>query len=369
MQKKIKIGVIGCGKISEQYFTGLRRYDVLEIMACADLDFARAKARAAEYGVARACTTAELLATPDIEIVVNLTIPQAHAEVNEAILRAGKHAYVEKPFALDSRESARVMTLARERGLLVGCAPDTFLGGGLQTARKAIDDGLIGRPVAAAAFMLCHGHEHWHPAPQFYYQRGGGPVFDMAPYYLTALINMLGPIASVNGTTKIGLAERTITSQPLAGTKIKVEVPTHCSGTVDFASGVTGTILMSFDTWPGPTMPRIVVYGTEGTLDVPDPNRFDGDVRFFRPRVTEPEIVAPAHSFARGRGTGVADMAYSVLRRDRLHRANGQLANHVVEVMEAFDSASDAGRRIQIGSTCARPAALPTGLADNVLDA
>lgn len=368
MARKIKVGIIGCGKICDQYFRGCRAYDVLEVVACADLDLGRAQAKAIEYGGSRACSVAELLVAPDIELIVNLTVPQAHVELNEAALHAGKHVYVEKPFALDSREGERVLALAKARGLLVGCAPDTFLGGGLQTARRAIDEGMIGRPVAAFAFMLCHGHESWHPAPEFFYKRGGGPMFDMGPYYVTALMNLLGPVARVCGSAQASFSERKITSQPQAGAKISVEVPTHHAGTMDFASGAVGTIVMSFDVWPGPQLPCLVVYGSDGTLEIPDPNMFDGNVRLFRPGVKEPEVIPSAHSLKRGRGTGVADMAYSILRRERPHRASGELANHVLEVMEAFERSSTADRHERIASVCARPAALPIGLADNVLD-
>lgn len=368
MLRKIKVGIIGCGKICDQYFKGLRAYEVLEIVACADLDLARARAKALEHTVPRASTVAELLAAPNIDLIVNLTVPQAHVEVNEAALLAGKHVYAEKPFALHSHEGARVVALAQERGLLVGCAPDTFLGGGLQTARKVLDDGRIGRPVAAFAFMLGHGPESWHPAPEFYYKRGGGPMFDMGPYYITALVNLLGPVARVCGSAQSSFPERLITSQPLAGTAVRVEVPTHYAGTLDFTGGAVATLTMSFDVWPGPHLPRLVVYGSEGTIEVPDPNMFDGPVRLSRPGVKEPEVIAPAHSLVRGRGTGVADMAYSILRRERPHRANGELANHVVEVMEAFERSSTAERHERIRSTCTRPIALPTGLADHVLD-
>ncbi len=330
MPRKIKIGFVGCGNILNQYVLGCRRYDVLEIVACASLHGTSAHTKAAEHGIPRSCTVDELLAMPDIDLVINLTVPAAHVAVNEAALRAGKHIYAEKPFALDSRGGARVLALAQERGLLVGCAPDTFLGGGLQTARKLLDDGAVGRPVAAFAFMLCHGHEHWHPSPEFYYAQGGGPMFDMGPYYFTALIGLLGPVARVTGMAKTSITERTITSQPLAGKKINVTVPTHYASTAEFANGTVASLVLSFDVWPGPVLPRIVIYGTEGTLELPDPNRFDGEVRLYRPGVKEPQVIAHTHSIARGRGTGVADMAYSILRRERPHRASGELANHLV---------------------------------------
>jgi predicted dehydrogenase len=367
MQRRVKVGIIGCGKISTAYFEGCRRYDVLEVVACADLDPVRAQAQAAKYGI-RACAVEDLLHDPAIEIVVNLTVPQAHVAVNTAILEAGKHAYCEKPFALVSREGRQVLVLARKHRRLVGCAPDPFLGGGLQTCRKLLDDGAIGRPVAALAFMMGHGPEGWHPSPQFYYQKGGGPLFDMGPYYLTALINLFGPVARVCGLAQKHFAERLITSQPFAGTKIPVETATHLTGALEFADGVGATMVMSFDTWPGPALPCIAVYGSEGSLEVPDPNRFDGTVRLFKPDAKEPLNVPLTHTVDRSRGSGVADLAYSILRRGRRHRANGALANHVVEVMEAFERSSTANRYVRIRSTCERPAMLPPGLAPTVLD-
>jgi predicted dehydrogenase len=368
MKAPLRVGIVGCGKISDQYFKGCRAYRVLDVTACADLDLPRARTKAAEHGVPRACSVDELLGAEDIDIVVNLTIPLAHAEVNERALLAGKHVYVEKPFALSAADGKRQLALARKQRRLLGSAPDTFLGGGLQTARKLLDDGVIGTPVAAMAFMVCRGHESWHPSPQFYYQPGGGPLWDMGPYYLTALVNLLGPIARVSGFAGRSFPERTITSQPLAGTRIPVDVSTHYSSTLEFANGVAATVVMSFDVWPGPELPRIVLYGTEGTLDIPDPNTFAGEVRLFRPRVKEPAIMPATHSLERGRGTGVADLACAALRKGRPFRASGALAYHVVEAMECLDRAA-AGRRVTLKSTCDRPAPLPVGLGSGELDA
>ncbi len=367
MQRKVKVGVIGCGKISSAYFEGCKPYDVLDVVACADRDPARAQVQAAKYGL-RAATVEELLRDPEIQIVVNLTVPQAHVAVNTAALEAGKHVHCEKPFALSSREGRDVLALGRRQRRLVGCAPDTFLGAGAQTCRKLIEEGAIGRPVAALAFMMGHGPESWHPSPQFYYQKGGGPLFDMGPYYLTAMINLFGPVARVCGLAQKHFAERLITSQPFAGTKVPVEVPTHYIGALEFASGVGATMVMSFDTWPGPALPCIAVYGSEGTLEVPDPNFFDGVVRLFKPGFKDPQDVPLMHTAGRSRGTGVADLAYATLRRSRKHRATGALANHVVEVMEALERSSAAGRYLRIRSKCAQPAMLPVGLAPNVLD-
>lgn len=366
MSRPVHVGLIGCGKISDAYFAGCAHYPFIKIVACADLDVGRAEAKAREHGV-RGLSVDALLADPEVELIVNLTIPAVHASVNSASLQAGKHVYTEKPFALNSNDGAKVLALAHQRNLLVGCAPDTFLGGGLQTARKAIDDGAIGRPVSALAFMLCRGHESWHPSPQFYYEKGGGPMLDMGPYYLTALINFLGPITRVTGSTQSAFPERVITSQPLAGTRIPVQTPTHVTGVVDFAEGATATIVTSFDTFPYP-LPKLVVFGTEGTLEAPDPNRFDGVVRLRRGAVDTYEELPHSHPIDRARGSGVADMARSILRRDRPHRASGALGQHVLEVMESFEKSSATGRHIQIASTCNRPAALPVGLSAGEID-
>jgi predicted dehydrogenase len=220
---KVKVGIIGCGNISDIYFRNLMQtFQITEVAACADLIAERAAEKAKEFNVPKACSVEELLADPEIRIVVNLTIPAAHTEINLAALNAGKHVHCEKPLAITREDGKKVMDLAKEKGLLAGCAPDTFLGGGLQTCRKLVDDGWIGAPVAATAFMTCHGHESWHPSPEFYYQVGGGPMFDMGPYYLTALVSLLGPARRVTGSARISFPQRTITSAPKFGKIIDV---------------------------------------------------------------------------------------------------------------------------------------------------
>ncbi|RED51965.1 Gfo/Idh/MocA family protein [Cohnella phaseoli] len=364
---KIKVGIVGTGNISGIYFQNGKRFEAMEVVACADLDVERAKARAAEYGV-RGCSVEELLADPDIQMVINLTIPAAHASVCLQALEAGKHVYVEKPLAVSREEGSKVLELAASKGLLVGSAPDTFLGGGIQTAIKLIRDGRIGTPIGATAFMTCGGHESWHPAPEFYYQKGGGPMFDMGPYYLTALIAMLGPISRVTGSARISYPERTITSQPKYGQKVKVEVPTHIAGIMDFAAGPIGTLLTSFDTMGGSTLPRIEVYGSEGTLLVPDPNGFGGEVRIWQAGAREWSDIPLTHGKAdNARGVGAADMAKAILS-GRKHRASGELAFHVLEAMHGFHDASEQGVHYQMKSTCETPAPLPVGLADFELD-
>ncbi|HXG24635.1 MAG TPA: Gfo/Idh/MocA family oxidoreductase [Chthonomonadales bacterium] len=367
MLRKTKIGIVGCGNISGVYFRFCQAFSNLEVIACADLLRERAEARAAEFGVPKVCTVEQLLDDPEVEIVVNLTVPKAHAEICLAALEAGKHAYVEKPLAISRADGKKVIDLARAKGLRVGGAPDTFLGGGLQTCRKLIDEGWIGEPVAATAFMLCHGHESWHPSPEFYYEIGGGPMFDMGPYYLTALVFLLGPVRRLTGSTRITFPERVITSQPKYGKVIPVETPTHIAGIMDFASGAIGTIVTSFDVWHANT-PCIEIYGTEGSLSVPDPNGFGGPVRIRRAGASEWSDIPLTHGFAeQSRGLGVADMA-AAIESGRPHRASGDLIYHVLDLMEGFHDASQMGRHYDVTSTCAQPAPLPMGLPKDAVD-
>ncbi|HLH74141.1 MAG TPA: Gfo/Idh/MocA family oxidoreductase [Chloroflexota bacterium] len=366
-RSKIKVGVIGCGTISGIYFQNMKTFDILDVVACADIDLERAKARATEFGIPKACTVDELLADSDVQIVVNLTIPKAHAEVGMAVLESGKSVHGEKPLAVRREDGRRLLDLAASKGLRVGSAPDTFLGGGLQTCRKLIDDGWIGEPVAANAFFMSHGPEHWHPDPDFYYQPGAGPMFDMGPYYLTALCSMLGPIRRVTGSTKASLSERLITSQPKYGTIIKVNTPTHLAGIIDFANGVIGTITTSFDVW-GSETPRIEIHGTEASLSLPDPNTFGGPVKIRRAGEKEWSEVPLTHRYTKNsRGIGVLDLAYAI-RSGRPHRANGEIAYHVLDVMHAFDEASRAGQHVEIASTCSRPTAMPVGIREGTMD-
>ncbi len=365
--KTTKIGVIGCGNISDIYLKADKVFEILETVACADLIPEKAQAQAEKHNVPCACSVEELLADPDIEIVVNITTPQAHFPVAMAAVEAGKSVHNEKPLTVTREEGKSLLEAAAAQGVRVGGAPDTFLGGGIQTCRKLIDDGWIGEPIGATAFMLCHGHESWHPAPTFYYQVGGGPMFDMGPYYLTALVNLMGPVKHVTGTTRITFAERTITSKPLYGTVIQVEVPTHVVGTLEFANGAIGTIITSFDVWSH-SLPRIEIYGTEGTLSVPDPNTFGGPVRVRRMGASEWSDIPLTHGYAENsRGIGVADMAYA-LRAGRPHRASGELAYHVLDIMHAIHDAADAGQRVDLESTCAQPEPLPVGLRHGLLD-
>lgn len=347
------IGIVGCGNISGTYLKVLGELDGVRPVACADLDMARAATRAAEFGL-RACTVEDLLADPDVEIVLNLTVPGAHAAIAQAALLAGKSVYNEKPLAVERSDGQALLALAAQKGLRIGCAPDTFLGAGLQTCRRLIDDGAIGRPVAATAFMLSHGPEGWHPDPEFFYKHGAGPLFDMGPYYLTALIALLGPISRVTSSAQISFPQRTIGSEPKRGQVIDVETPTHISGVLDFARGAVATMVMSFDVWAA-SLPRIEVYGSEGTLSCPDPNIFGGPVRLWRAETRQWEEVPLVEGRSQqSRGLGVADMA-AAQRAGRPHRASGEMAFHVLDTMHALLEASEKGRHVEIASTCPRP--------------
>jgi predicted dehydrogenase len=367
MNRSLNVGVIGCGKISPAYFKGCAPFDSIQITAVADMNREVAEARAKEFHVPRVLSVDELLADKEIDMVLNLTIPQAHASINRQAIDQGKHCYVEKPFALNLDEARSVLKASAATNRRAGSAPDTFLGGGIQTCRKLIDDGAIGKPVAAVAFMVARGHEHWHPSPEFYYKPGGGPMFDMGPYYLTALVNLIGPVTRVTGSTGKSFPTRTILSQPLAGREIQVDVPTHYTGVMDFQCGAIGTIIMSFDVFGGHNLPRLEIYGTEGSLEVPDPNTFAGPVKLRRPNEQAFQEIPLTHSDKVGRGFGLADMARAI-QTGRPHRCSGELATHVLEIMAAFEQASVAGRHVQLTTTCARPAALPVGLKPDQID-
>ena len=361
VKTKTSIGVIGCGQISAVYLASPRVFDNLAITACADIDVERAERQAQRFNIPKACRVEELLADPAIEVVINLTIPAVHAEVSTAILKAGKSVYSEKPLAIQRDGGRIVLEEATRRNLRVGCAPDTFLGGGIQTCIRLLEEGQIGTPIAATAFMLNHGMEHWHPDPYFFYQPGAGPLFDMGPYYVTALIAMLGPIRRVAGSARISFPERTVTSEARRGTRIPVNTPTHVAGILDFASGSVATMVMSFDIW-GHKLPRIEVYGTEGTISVPDPNTFHGPV-FLQRQSGEWQNIAVSSEYEKNvRGLGVAEMVQA-MQYNRMQRANGELAYHVLDTMQSLLESSESGKHMDLASTCSKPAFLGTELA------
>lgn len=362
----MRIGVIGCGGISGKYLSHAAQYEVLDVVACADLIPQRAEKAAQEYNVSTACSVDELLADESIELVVNLTLPQSHAQIAMAAIEAGKHVYSEKPLGINREEGRQVIEAARAKGLRVGNAPDTFLGAGHQTARKLIDEGAIGRPVAASAIYASLGHESWHSNPRFYYEPGGGPLFDMGPYYITDLMQLLGAVKRVTGSAVMAIPQRTITSEPLNGTTFQIETPDHISGTLEFESGCVATILMSFalvyhDFWP------ITIFGTEGTMRVLDPNGFDGPVSVRRKGDEDWQQVQQTHCLGYARAVGVADMAHAIAT-GRAHRAGGDQAFAVLDVMQGMLDAGATGRTVDMQQGYQQPAPLPTGLAQGVLD-
>ncbi|HIV01950.1 MAG TPA: Gfo/Idh/MocA family oxidoreductase [Candidatus Aphodoplasma excrementigallinarum] len=345
-----RVGVIGCGNISGIYFQNMTSmFDNLEVAACCDLDQSKAQEAAKTYGIPKVLTTEQILSDPEIDIIVNLTTPQQHYDICMTALQAGKHVYSEKPLSIRKEDGAQLVRTAREKGLYLGCAPDTFLGAGIQTCKKLIADGWIGKPVAGTAFMVCHGHESWHPAPEFYYKAGGGPMFDMGPYYLTALVNLIGPVKSVISEAATTFPTRTITSEPKRGTAIDVEVPTHITGVLTFANGALVTMIMSFDVW-GAHLPNLEIYGTEGALSVPDPNCFGGCVQVKESFHDDWHDIPYTHMHSENsRGYGVSDMARAI-EEGTPARASGAVAYHVLEVMHAFLQSASEGRRIAIAS-------------------
>jgi predicted dehydrogenase len=353
----LRIGMVGAGHISGQYLATLARTPNLRLTAVTDLDPARAARATAGTGAAVTRDLTELLARDDIDAVLNLTVPAAHAEVALAAIAAGKHVYGEKPLAAGREEAAAVLAAARAAGVRVGCAPDTVLGTGIQTARRAVDDGLIGTPVAATAFMTVPGHELWHPDPEFYYRPGGGPLLDMGPYYLSALVHLLGPVTAVTGAGSAPRTEREIGSGPRAGQRFPVEVDTHVTGILRHQGGALSTLVMSFDVHAS-RLPSIEVYGTEGSLSVPDPNCFDGQVERYAVdrREWQPLPVSAGYRGA-GRGTGLADLA-DALAAGTPHRASAELAAHVLEVMLTLLDSARQGGTLPV-TACPRPAPVP----------
>lgn len=362
---RVGIGIIGCGNISSAYLKAMRSFPILDIRGLADLNEDLARQRAAEFDLT-ACSIQELLNDPAIEIIVNLTVPKAHVTVALQALDAGKHTYSEKPLGINFAEGKQLAEAAKQRGLRIGAAPDTFLGGSHQTARAIIDSGVLGIPVGGTATFMCPGHERWHPNPDFYYEIGGGPMLDMGPYYITDLVNLLGPVSKVAGFAIAPRKERLITSEPRKGETIPVHVPTHVTGVMAFTSGAVVQIGMSFDVAGHRHVP-LEVYGTEGTLIVPDPNHFGGQVELLKKGGSfEAEETASPYADGNYRSIGVADMAHAI-RSDRPHRANGDLALHVLEVMEAFGRASETGQTVDIATTVQRPAPLSDSLTNGQL--
>ncbi len=352
----VGVGVVGCGTISHEYLRNLTGFPDLRVIACADLDVARAKEVADRYGVPEAGDVDLVLGHPDVEVVVNLTVPAAHVAVDSAAVAAGKHVYTEKPLSLDPASGAALLAEADAAGVRVGSAPDTFLGAGLQTAYRLIADGAIGVPQTALVLFQSPGPESWHPSPEFLYQRGAGPLFDMGPYFLTALAAVFGPVSRVAATARRARAERVIGSGPKAGTRFPVEVPTHVAALLEYADGPAADTVFSFES-PLDRANLFEITGTEATLALPNPNRFDGQPRLYRAGDREWTPV-PERGAAVGRGMGVLDLARAI-RTGRPHRATGAGALHVVDVMTAIATAAERGAFVAVDSPFPVPEPLP----------
>ena len=355
--RRLGVGIIGAGNISPAYIKAMRGFAILDIRGIADMRPEAAAARAAEFGLA-ATSIEGLLADPEVAIIVNLTIPRAHVEVGLRALDAGKHVHGEKPLGVTFTEGKRLLDAARAKGLRVGSAPDTFLGGAHQQCRQLVDDGTVGRIIGGSAFFGCPGHERWHPDPAFYYDIGGGPMLDMGPYYIPDLVNLLGPVASVMAASATPQRERQIYSEPKRGQLMPVKVATHVAGILSFRSGALIQMTMSFDVPAHQHLP-FELYGTAATLLVPDPNLFGGEIKTRTPVEKEWQSVPVTLPFADGnyRSLGVADLAGAILD-NRPHRASGELALHVLEVMEGFARSSEAGHPIEMSTSVDRPAPL-----------
>jgi predicted dehydrogenase len=352
----VGVAVIGAGNISKQYLDNLSTFPDVKVLVVADLFEEAAAARAAEYGIEISGGVDAALNHPDVEIVVNLTIPAAHVEVATAAVRAGKNVWTEKPFSLDRDSGLGLLKEAQAAGVRLGCAPDTFLGAGLQTARRLIDAGEIGTPLTALTMFQSPGPESWHPNPAFLFQEGAGPLFDMAPYYLTALVQTFGPIAKVAAVGSTAFPTRTIGSGPKAGEEFAVEVPTHVSAIAQFESGASSHSVFSFES-PKTRMGFVEITGTEGTISLPDPNNFDGEIQICK-RGEDDWTTVPAVGPAQGRGMGVLDMARSI-RAGIPHRVPGDLAYHVLDAMVSITESVDTGEFVTVESTAPASEPLP----------
>lgn len=377
--KKAGIGVIGCGDIAEIYLKNIALYDNIELVAVANRTRSRAEEKAKLHGC-KVMEVDELINCPDIDIILNLTNPDAHYSLNLKALDAGKHVYSEKPLAATFEQAKDLVKTAKEKGLLIGCAPDTFLGARPQTMRKMLDEGWIGEPVAASAFFANRGPENYHPGPAPWYKEGGGPTLDIGPYYMSFLVHMFGAAESVVSMSKISFEERTITNGPLYGEKVKVEVPTHVTGTVKFKNGVLCTVILSFDVCDT-MLPRVEIYGKEGTMIMHDDDPLGGPDRYGGPllyrRIEDADFrMGPADDVPRtpwkdvplcfdyrenSRAIGLSDMARAVLKGGDF-RANGDFALHSLEIQHALIESAKTLTPYILTTTCERPAPMKNGV-------
>ena len=367
--KRMKVAMIGVGCISGIYLENLCNvFKDAELIGVCDLVRERAESAREKYSLPKLYETMQdAFADPEVDIILNLTRPSEHFAVSKGALEAGKHVYSEKPLGASLEEGQALVKLAKDNGLMLGGAPDTFLGAGIQTCRRLIDDGYIGTPVGSAAFMICRGHESWHPDPDFYYQYGGGPMMDMGPYYLTAMLNLMGGMESVMSASKATFPKRLITSQPLSGTEIDVRVNTYIAGTVKYTSGAIGTLFTTFDAYY-PGQARFEVYGSEGTLFVPDPNTFGGPIKLMRPESKEICEIPLMYDYAENsRGLGLDDMA-AAIRDGRPARADWQQTFHVLDAITGFDRSAASGQWVRMSTQYERRAPMKKAALKGVLD-
>jgi predicted dehydrogenase len=380
--EKFNVGIIGIGDISDVYINNLNNYDIVNVFACASRNLKKAKKKAEEYSIPKPyANSKELLADPEIDIILNLTPPAVHSELNIKALKAGKHVYTEKPLAAKFKDGKKIIELAKDKNLYVGSAPDTFLGGRLQTCRKIIDDGRIGDIIGASAFVVSHGHEWFHPNPEYFYKEGAGPILDIGPYYISALLSLLGSINKVSAMSTRAFETRTIESKLKKGQSFNVEVDTHITANLKFSNNAVGTLIASFDVWDS-ELPRIEIYGTKGTICINDidpangPNIFGGKVLLRtrknyrwetlpREKLLSDWIEVPVkHRFnsishqKNSRGIGLIDMAYAINEK-RDARASGQMALHTLEVMEAILKSAREDCYYKVKSRFTRPEPLP----------
>lgn len=345
----MKIGILGCGNISGIYLQNLTQlFKNTEVVAVSDLEEWKAKSAAENYGIPCVMSFEEMLASDEIDTILNITTPAGHYPLTKKALEAGKNVYVEKPLSLNYEQGKELVELAKAKGVRLGCAPDTFLGAGIHTAIAEMKKGAIGRPIGGVASMMCHGHESWHPSPEFYYDFGGGPLFDMGPYYITALVRLLGRAESVFAYGTKAFEERMITSEPKNGQMMPVNVNTHDVGLIKFANGALITVMMSFDVWTH-SIPCIEIYGTDGSLCVPNPNDFWGEVRSYTPAEGWKDVPLVNGYTDNSRGIGLSEMALAETE-GRPHNASGELGLHVLEIMDAFERSAKEGRMIILES-------------------
>jgi predicted dehydrogenase len=356
MSSHVRVGIVGCGVISKHYAENAQAFDSFEVVACADVARAAAETLAAEHGLA-VLGVDELIVEPAIDLVLNLTPAAAHSAVIRKALAAGKHVYSEKPLATTAAEAGELVVEAERRGVRIGCAPDTFLSGPYQAARTLIDEGAIGEPLAASAAMLVGGQTTWHPNPDIFYADGAGPLLDMGPYYLTAIVSLLGPVRRAAGFASTRVDERTIEIGPRAGERFSAATPTHTAATLELESGVTANLVASFEA-VDQYVCELEIYGTEGILALPDPNAFEGSLRLRQRRDDWHEVPYASRGERDARGIGLHDLVEAIAE-NRPQRASGRLAHHVVDVARTILAAAAEGRTLEVGTTVERPAAMP----------